>query len=91
MSLRAAQILLLSTKKILVINPRKNITRSFQIDSGHFIGQWYVYVYYVPYVETEEKKMELHFSKSLSYSKLHSIWQKSLQLYCVKTLHHTQV
>ena len=50
MSLRAAQILLLSTKKILVINPRKNITRSFQIDSGHFIGQWYVYVYYVPYV-----------------------------------------
>ena len=33
-----------------MINPRKNITRSFQIDSGHFIGQWYVYVYYVPYV-----------------------------------------
>ena len=50
MSLRAAQILLLSTKKILVINPRKNITRSFQIDSGHFIRQWYVYVYHVPYI-----------------------------------------
>ena len=50
MSLRAAQILLLSTKKILVINPRKNITRSFQIDSGHFIRQWYVYGYHVPYI-----------------------------------------
>ena len=41
-------------------------------------------------LETEEKKMELDFSKSIFYSKLHSIWRKLLQIYCVKTLHHSK-